>query len=437
MSKKKRWVLAAIAVTVCLLSRGLQAQPVAIGTVREEPAATLLLPYFEVDLGNPAGRLTRFWINNASATAILAHVTIWSEMAVPVFAFNVYLTGYDRETINMRGILQGALPQTASAGQDNVDQISPKGPLSQDINFASCTGTLPPAQLSAGDVAALQAALTGASSAMLGGKCAGRESPGTARGFVTIDTVNNCTLRLPGDPGYFGAGGTGDATNQNVLWGDFAYANGNAPIQGAPLVAIPANATDPLTSTSGGYTFYGRLVDWNASDNRQPLATNFAARYVRGITEAIAWRDPKVAQQPFTCGTLPEWYPLGEEGIVIFDQQEHPEVPTTYPVAPQPPNPGLVPFPVAAQTTLVGQGQAVNGVLPIGAFPVSFTSGWIYYNLNTTVIAAGSNPPADPAASQAWLMTIRSVVGSAGPIGLVGGPATQLDSAATPVHFIP
>ena len=69
------------------------------------PGATLLLPYFEVDLDNPEGINTLFSVNNSSATAILAHVTLWSDMGIPVFAFNVYLTGYDAQPMNMRDIL--------------------------------------------------------------------------------------------------------------------------------------------------------------------------------------------------------------------------------------------------------------------------------------------------------------------------------------------
>ena len=43
------------------------AQP--LPSITDQPAATLLLPYFEVDLANPAGANTLFTINNASATA--------------------------------------------------------------------------------------------------------------------------------------------------------------------------------------------------------------------------------------------------------------------------------------------------------------------------------------------------------------------------------
>src|SRR3954469_15697542 len=132
-----------------LLALGGQALAV-ICTVDDVPAATLLLPYFEVNLGDPNGQTTLFSINNASATAILAHVVVWSDLSVPVLDFNVYLTGYDVQTVNLRDVLNGTLPRTASAGQDPGNTISPKGQFSQDINFASCTGLLPTPQLPAG-----------------------------------------------------------------------------------------------------------------------------------------------------------------------------------------------------------------------------------------------------------------------------------------------
>ena len=86
--------------------------------------------------------------------------------------------------------------------------------------------------------------------------------------------MNSCTLLFPGDPGYFAPGGTGIATNQNVLWGDYFYVNPAANFaDGNPLVHIEASATNPETSTSGKYTFYGRYDSpaFNAADNREPL----------------------------------------------------------------------------------------------------------------------------------------------------------------------
>src|SRR4051795_3737229 len=149
-----------------LLALGGQAFAV-ICTVDDVPGATLLLPYFEVDLANPTGVTTLFSINNASATAVLAHVVVWSDLSVPVLDFNVYLTGYDVQSINLRDVLAGNLPQTASAGQDPNDTISPKGQFSQDVNFASCQGQLPTGALPASFVTHLEAALTGQFSSLL------------------------------------------------------------------------------------------------------------------------------------------------------------------------------------------------------------------------------------------------------------------------------
>src|SRR5436190_15427666 len=235
-----------------LLAAGRGAQAV-IGTVDAVPAATLLLPYFEVDLTNADGVNTLFSINNASATAILAHVTLWTDLSVPTFDFNIYLTGYDVQTVSVRDIFHGIVPRTASVGQDPGDTISPKGNFSQDINFASCTGQLPPPVAPASFQAHLAAAHTGGFSAILGG-CSGRDlDDNIARGYITVDTVNNCTLRFPGDAGYFGAGGTGDATNQNVMWGDYFYINpGQNFAQGETLVhieAAPGTGTSALWGT--------------------------------------------------------------------------------------------------------------------------------------------------------------------------------------------
>jgi hypothetical protein len=421
-----------------------------ICTIDDVPAATLLLPYFEVaNCDETDGITTLFSINNASATAVLAHVVVWSDLSVPVLDFNIYLTGYDVQTINLRDIIcDGVLPRTASDGQDPQDTISPQGDFSQDINFASCTGQLPPPTLPASFVDHLQASLTGQSSPILGNRCAGRNlGDNVARGYVTVDTVNNCTLRFPGDAGYFAPGGQGDVTNQNVLWGDYFYVSpADNFAQGETLVHIeasPGTGTsglqgtypapgDPETTVAGEYTFYGRYVAWTAADNREPLATNFAQRFVNGGafdggTQFICWRDSKVNQGPFTCpaaaGVRPPWFALGQEGLVIFDEQENPDVPTAFPVSPQPPTVTNLLCPAEAQRTVIGGAD----------FPVIFDFGWIYANLNQTNATAGPNPPEDPLASQAWLSAVMDAQGRFS----VGFDAIQLDSACNALHFAP
>jgi hypothetical protein len=403
-----------------------------ICTIDEVPAATLLLPYFEVNLDNRWGGNTLFSINNASSTAVLAHVVVWSDLSVPVLDFNIYLTGYDVQTINLFDVLTGSLPQTASDGQDPDDTISPQGAFSQDINFASCSGFLPPpSTLRADFVQHIRLALTGKPSpTFLAGNCAGRDlGDNIARGYITVDTVNSCSLLFPGDPNYF----TNVATFQNVLWGDFFYTDElQSYADGNPMVHIEASLTDPQTTTPGQYTFYGRYVGWNASDHREPLSTNFGARFItKGTFDAgtslIVWRDSKVNQNPFVCpsngGSLPSWYPLGQEGIVIFDEQEQPMLTSSSPVSPQPPQQGIIPFPAEAQSVLVGSPD----------LPVPFDFGWMYLDLNSTVAPAGSVPPEDPAAEQAWVYVTMQAQGRFS----VGYDAVQLDSACSALHFLP
>jgi hypothetical protein len=416
-----------------------------------QPAATLLLPYFEVDLDNEDGMTTLFSINNSSATALLAHVTLWSDLGVPVFAFNVYLTGFDVQRVDMRDILvEGRVPRTASVGQDPGDTISNQGPFSQDINFASCNGKLGTFQgqdlsiIPASHLDHLRASLTGGASSIYGA-CAGRDlgTPGIARGYVTVDTVNNCTLRFPSDPGYFVNGGAGDATNQNILWGDYIYLDRSRGLaHGDSLVHLRASGPgffpgppgDPETSTPGQYTFYGRLVDFTAADNREPLATNFAARFLapkdfKGDeikarraaafppgTELIVWRDPKIEPEPFACGSTPSWYPLTQEQVRAFDEQEESEAPTFT---------TDLPFPASTQRV------AVSPTLPL-----TIPAGWLYLNLNTTV-AGSSDPPEDAAASQAWVTVVhRVLVSPNGGRYDAGFRAIRLDSARAASHDV-
>ena len=417
------------------------------GVVANQPGATLLLPYFEANLADLNSNNTIISITNSSATAILGHVIIWTDLSVPVIEFNVYLTGYDLWRMNIGSFLTtGVMDQTASAGQDPTDTISPKGQFSQDINFASCNGNLPNGPIPAGQLTGLQNALIGQASVNYGANMCGGINHGDriARGYITVDTVNSCTQLFPGDAGYLAAGGTGVVTNQNVLLGDsFLISVKKNRAVAQPLVSLIADATNPATSTSGRYTFYGRYDAWTAVDNREPTSTTFAARYVnagspQGLnfmnqsTEAVVWRDSKVNQGPFTCGTTPSWYPLSQEQVVLFDEQEHPQEPTSCTNLPCPKTPGLIPFP--------GETQRVS--FNSSAFPTSFSEGWVYLDLNTTVTAAGSNPPVDPAAAQAWVSVLFNQGAGAGGNNNgasweMGESATLLDSAESANHFAP
>jgi hypothetical protein len=298
-----------------------------IGTMDNVPGATLLLPYFETDLGNENGVQTAVRVTNASATAILLNVTLWTDYGVPTYSFPIYLTGYNSADLDMRLLFKGIPPVTASAGQDPTDTISPKGQFSQDINFASCNGVLPPPAIPAATVTALRAAHTGQGSTLFGGMCSGVAHGDTiARGYVTMDTVNSCGGEaLPSDANYF----TNRATNQNVAIGNVLYVNRSQNLAfSEPLVSLEASANDPLTSTAGSNTFYGRLVGFSSSDHREPVSAITQGRFINGGvfnggTDLVVWRDPGVAVTPFTCGNTPTGYPLTQQEAVAFDEEEN------------------------------------------------------------------------------------------------------------------
>ncbi len=389
-----------------------------ICSLDEVPAATLLLPYFEVDLVDSNGPNTLISVNNAASAGVVAHVVLWTDMSVPTLDFDVYLTGYDSETIDLRDIfINRKFPRTAPAGQDPNDTISPRGPFSQDPELASCAGLLPPPNLPTSFATHIRAAHTGNFSAILNG-CAGlNHGDDIARGYVTIDAMNRCSLKFPGDLGYFQNGGTGDASNQNVLWGSYAFVDfGGVIFQNDTLVHIEAS-TSAETAAVGQHTFYGRYVNWTAADNREPLGTRFAAPFVTvpgsSNTDLIVWRDPKLRQNAFKCGTVPSWYPLFQDRVLSFDSSEEIEdLPGTE-----------FPFPAAAQRT------RVDGF----DFPLSFPSGWTFLDLNTAVISAGLNPPEDPSAAQGWVKTVRNQNG----LFAGGFDAIHLDSACQAKHKQP
>ena len=148
-------------------------------------------------------------------------------------------------------------------------------------------------------------------------------------------------------------------------------------------------------------------------------------------SQVIVWRDSKTNQGPFTCGTTPSWYPLGQEQIVLFDQQEHPQVPPSCNNLPCPVNPALLPFPAATQKVQFNS----------PAIPTTFAEGWTYLDLNTT-IAGNPNPPFDPAAAQAWtILLFDQGAGSGGNNNSssweMGEPATLFDSAENANHSAP
>lgn len=413
---------------LCLLAVVAAFAPVksraAINALDDVPAATLLIPYFEVDLTDPNGRDTLITVQNASATALLAHAVVWSDEGVASAIFDFYMTGFDIQSFSMRDVLNGTLPQTASDGQDPTDTISPQGPFSQDINFASCNGILPPAAgVIPGPVgmtpADLKLALTGApTTGIAAGMCWGRNlGDGHARGYMTIDMVNQCNLLKPGDPGY------ADVPN-NILW------SGNS-LLGSFLVVDPSthewfgdnavgvesvyysNINDPRLTTPGNYTFYGRYNGWNAGDRLEPLPTTWAGQGEAGSSDLIVWRDSKTIGAPHACGSSPAYFPLGQEGLALYSTDSNGGTPA-----------GGGALPALTQRVPISTIGSTGGKL-----------GEFFANLNTVVAPAGNNPPADPAAAQSYVGVVRARLGEVPTAG--GQRAVPLDNAQQAQHYVP
>jgi len=296
-----------------------------IGTIDLVPASTLLVPYFETDFDNPAGVDTLITVQNASASATMVHVTMWTDYGIPTDTFDIYLTGYDQETFSMREIMNRFLPITASDGQDFGDTSSPndgisnQGPISQDINFASCTGQLPGGE----DFISAQLPLAhmglAASDYFGAGNCGGRNyGDGIARGYVTLDVTNQCACgATPATVGYFVNGGGGIAGNRNILLGEVTFLDRTGGRHFTePAVHIETSATE--LNTPGEYTFYASHVNYTAADNREALPTAWVGKWAGNRTSAEVWRDPGVPVAAFACGGTP--FTLNERQIRAYDQ---------------------------------------------------------------------------------------------------------------------
>jgi hypothetical protein len=457
-------------IALCLALIGLVAlggQAIAeICTIDDVPAATLLLPYFEVDLSNTNGVNTLFSINNASAAAAIAHVTLWTDQSIPTLDFDVYLTGYDVQTISVRDIFAGNLPRTADRGADAGDATSPSPPLgsTQAANVNPFTGPFTPGVPTEFDfggssgpcvapytnpvldnfrVTNLIAAHTGRNAPAYGGCLGANYGDNVVRGYITVDSVTQCNLLFPSSATYF-SGGIADT--RNILWGDYFYVNSAQNFaQGETLVHVESCPTpsvgdgaDECPFVPGEYTFYGRYAAVAGQDQREPLSTTFASRYINGGifnggTDLIVWRDSKTiptgANGPYTCGstTRPAWFPLNQTDVVAFDEQENPQdLCFTGDVVSPPLGGAQTCFPLEAQRVSLSGGNVIGSdPTPDAAF------GWIYLNLNTNVSGV-TYPAADPNIAQAWVTTVMDADGRFS----VGYDAIQLDSACAPRNLV-
>ena len=330
------------------------------------PAATLLLPYFEVDTAaaQGTGATTLFTITNTSRFPQIAHVTLWTDWSFPVLDFNIFLTGYDVQGINLfdvivRGVIappSGTSITTVPGSPTGVPTGANPANNTSNPNFflgggttdvrTSCNGlagTIQP-DLANAVKNALSTGLYVSSAASCGSTRIGSDTGTRAKGYVTVDVASYCSQQLPTDSGYY----TGPAASilfDNTLIGDYQQigpspaGSGTAATfdaQGNPMVHIRAIPEGGLSGISGGvpvptnlpFTFYDRYTAAATTDRRVPLPNTFAARYIQGGPGAFAtdykiWREGVTTDTTTTCAGVSANSALLITAIVRFDEHEN------------------------------------------------------------------------------------------------------------------
>jgi hypothetical protein len=385
--------------------------------IKVGPAATLLLPYFEVDVGfnpQPTDQTTLFTITNVSRYSQIAHVTLWTDWAFPVLNFNVFLAGYDVQSINLRDILvsgivaspAGTGPTTTKSPLGGLTSPANGGPGYTNPNFKAVIDcdALPGIIQRTLMLAVRNALTTGVYNP--GGSASCPNPVGgvhaNAIGYATIDLVGSCTSRLPSDPLYY----TTDLLFDNVLIGDYQqlgpHPEGTSATSfdaaGNPMVHIRAipegGAAGSIVATELPYTFYDRYTPATNRilDRRQPLPSTFAARFIQGGVAAFA-TNYTVWREGFgigACGAslaLNGQLPIAE--IERFDEHDNVSVipPCLLSACPSPEIPTL---------PATSSSSTASGLYPL--ISSADVGGWMYLNLNN----GGSN---------AYSVTTRSVVG--------------------------
>jgi hypothetical protein len=391
------------------------------------PAATLLLPYFEVAQAR-TGETTLFTITNTSQYPHIAHVVLWTDYSYPVIDFNIYLTGYDVQGINLNDVIWQGIIAPASGARDvngtgtvtstgtgtgDFDELEP----GSDQDFSDCgvlLGRLPDFY-----VERMQSAFTDGEVASVPGDddFEGCDQVGNvhenAVGYATIDVVNFCGTGLPTDGDeYF----TTEIRFDNVLIGDYQQVNASAAFaQGNPLVhirAIPEGTGNPGEGLDTNFdrTFYSRYqTDGDTIDRRQPLPSTFAARWINGGTGAFntffkIWREG--INIGLDCDDLPDNGNLVVTESVSFDEDENGLGVAGAEIIVSPAI-GAEDI-VLPETSLTAVGD--EDVFPQETFEDS-TAGWVYLNLDNGFDETDAGAGAD-FASQNWVVVSMRAQGT-------------------------
>ncbi len=373
------------------------------------PAATLLLPYFEVDFTSPqiTALTTLFTVTNTSPVPQIARGTIWTDRAYPVLTFHLFLTGYDVQAINLydvlaRGIIAPPFGTSISTSPGPRSVATNPNFLA---NAASACSNLPGA-IPASLVNDMQSALTAGT--IPSSSISGIGNTHTnAIGYLTVDVVATCSTAFPDTQTYF----TTQILFDNALIGDYVIINPNTTTgnyaTSSPMVHIRAipegGAVGSIQPTNLPYTFYDRYTPSfsRSIDRRQPLPGSFAAHYIQAGTGSFntnykIWREGTISNAPASAYASNAAIPLIE--VVRFDEHENATV-------------------LAVQGTLPATSStpASSAIFPPQPTPAGDVGGWIYINLNnggSTTYSAGRATL--NGASQNWVIVQFFVAGKLG-----------------------
>jgi hypothetical protein len=308
------------------------------------PASTLLFPFVEYDYAQGAiddsGQTTLIAITNVSSEAQIVHITLWTDYSIAILDFNLTMTGYDVQTINIRDILRdGNLPSDDTGANEWWDGVAPTnagpppfddGPystfnqlwsgsldtyfsvnglpipwstnpldcdpltwVSSPVNYRAPTGTIPAGTLDIfeGYLSASQLAVTGyrncdwsADVIFPLGTWFTDQEPRATWMYITADVVGACNKDLPDSDAlnYFGA--ASGVRTSNTLVGDLIYLNSGENLSesfnAVHLEANPALVSTPSPLTGAPTSFYHRYHFGATSSPREPLPTAWAVRYM-------------------------------------------------------------------------------------------------------------------------------------------------------------
>lgn len=267
------------------------------------PGASLVIPYFEVDLDDPDGRTTLVTIGNVGAP-VIAHVSVYSDWGLPVYAWDVYLAQDAFETFNLRDlVVYGNLPSSGSADA-----------------LPGCANPLFRLPLPLSSVDLMQKQLTGYK--FVGNSCYSqpREDSSLATGSLLVDALERCTEPGPWPAyptdmqGYFADDQT--VSRREVLWGDFTLVDpSNNFAEG--FEAFPLKLAQGWSGGTFGQWEHPEIA-------RQALPACNRMRYLTGgpfgaKTSFFVYIPPQPLSGPRTCNVVNTLFQ--EWNFAFFDEK--------------------------------------------------------------------------------------------------------------------